>query len=48
MGLRGVSGLVLTHWWAELGPWVSGCRALGVLRLVPPLWWVVLDLRATG
>ena len=27
-------GLVLVHWWVEMGPRVSGYRALGVLGLV--------------
>ena len=28
------------HWWAELGPRVSGFRALGVLGLVSMHWYV--------
>ena len=34
-GALGVLGLMPAHWWAELGPRISGCRALGVPGLVP-------------
>ena len=41
-GVSWIMGLVLAHWWAELGPRVSGCRALGIPRLVPVYWYVGL------
>ena len=34
-GAQGVLGMVPAHWWVELGPRVSGCRALAVPALVP-------------
>ena len=49
-----VPGLVPTHRWAEPGPRVSGCRALGVLELVcwltgaPAHWWAELGPRVSG
>ena len=39
---QGIWGLTSTRWWAELLPRVSGCRALGVLGLVPAGWCVGL------
>ena len=33
-GTQEVPQLVLVHWWVELDPRGSGCRALGVLKLV--------------
>lgn len=30
----GVLGPVLGPWWVQLGPGISGCKALGVLELV--------------
>ena len=33
-------GLVPAHWWLELGPGVSGCRALEVPGLVLMHWCV--------
>ena len=35
--------LISAHWWMELGPLVSGCRALGVPDLVPVHWHVRPD-----
>ena len=37
-GAQWVLGLMPAHWWAELGPRVSGCGALGVPALVPACW----------
>lgn len=31
LGPRGIPGLMLAFWWMEVGPEVSGYRALGVL-----------------
>lgn len=43
-----ILGLLPAHWWAELGPRVSGCRSLGVPCLVPVHWFVGLGPRPSG
>ena len=37
---QGILGLLAAHWWSELGPGVSDCKALNVLGLVPVHWYV--------
>ena len=45
---QGVLGIIPAHWWMEVVPRVSGCRALEVLGLVPAYWYVGLGPGPTG
>ena len=47
-GLLVILGLVPAHWWVELGPQFSECRALGVPGLVLAHWNVGLGLGPSG
>ena len=39
-GSQIVLGLVPSHWWAKLGPGVSGSGFLGIQELLLACWWV--------